>query len=70
MQEVTSLQEEHIAKCLDIAFKSNIPKQQRKAKVAKSADWLIMDKKWRSILTLALDETEIPGDDEETNSPI
>ena len=54
---------------MDIAFKSNIPKQQRKAKVAKSADWLIMDKKWRSILTLALDETEIPGDDEDTNSP-
>ena len=66
---MASLQEEHIAKCLDIAFKSNIPKQQRKAKVAKSADWLIMDKKWRSILTLALDETEIPGDDEDTNSP-
>ena len=66
---MASLQEEHIAKCLDIAFKSNIPKQQRKAKVAKSADWLIMDKKWRSILTLALDETEIPGDDEEINSP-
>ncbi len=63
------LQEEHVAKCLDIAFKANIPKQQRKAKVAKSADWQIMEKKWRSILTLALDETEIPGDDEESTSP-
>ena len=64
-----SLQEEHMAKCLDIAYKTNIPKQQRKAKVAKSPDWQIMEKKWRSILTLALDETEVPGDDEESNAP-
>ena len=28
-----------------------------------------MEKKWRSILTLALDETEVPGDDDEGNSP-
>ena len=62
---MSKLQEEHVANCLDIAFKANIPKQQRKARVAKSADWLIMDKKWRSILTLALDETEIPGDDDD-----
>ena len=27
-----------------------------------------MEKKWRSILTLALDETEVPGDDDEGNS--
>ena len=66
---MTSLQEEHMAKCLDIAYKTNIPKQQRKAKVAKSPDWQIMEKKWRSILTLALDETEVPGDDDEGNSP-
>jgi len=65
---VTSLQEVHMAKCLDIAYKTNIPKQQRKAKVAKSPDWQIMEKKWRSILTLALDETEVPGDDEEGNA--
>ena len=58
-----------MANCLDIAYKSNIPKQQRKAKVAKSADWQIMEKKWRSILTLALDETEVPGEDEEGNAP-
>ena len=58
-----------MANCLDIAFQTNIPKQQRKAKVAKSADWLIMDKKWRSILTLALDETEIPGDDDDSATP-
>ena len=63
-----SLQEEHMAKCLDIAYKTNIPKQQRKAKVA-NPDWQIMEKKWRSILTLALDETEVPGDDDEGNSP-
>ena len=37
--------------------------------MAKSADWLIMDKKWRSILTLALDETEIPGDDDDSATP-
>ena len=59
------MQEEHVANCLDTAFKTNIPKQQRKAKVAKSADWLVMEKKWRSILTLALDEMEIPGDDDD-----
>ncbi|MEC8243064.1 MAG: hypothetical protein VX023_05025, partial [Candidatus Thermoplasmatota archaeon] len=63
------MQEEHVANCLDTAFKTNIPKQQRKAKVAKSADWLVMEKKWRSILTLALDEMEIPGDDDDSISP-
>jgi len=58
-----------MAKCLDIAYKTNIPRQQRKAKVAKSPDWQIMKKKWRSILTLALDETEVPGDDEDSSAP-
>ena len=66
---MASLQEEHMAKCLDIAYKTNIPKQQRKAKVAKSPDWQIMEKKWRSILTLALDETEVPGDEDDGNAP-
>ena len=63
------MQEEHMAKCLDIAYQANIPKQQRKAKVAKSPDWQIMEKKWRSILTLALDEAEVPGDDDEMSAP-
>ena len=62
---MASLQEEHMAKCLDFAYKTNIPRQQRKAKVAKSPDWQIMEKRWRSILTLALDETEVPGDEDE-----
>ena len=63
------MQEDNVLMCLDIAYKSNIPKQQRKAKVAKSADWQVLNKKWRSILTLALDETEIPGDDENNVRP-
>ena len=57
-----------MANCLEIAFKHNIPKQQRKARVAKSPDWQIMDKSWRSILTIALDEVEIPGDDEDNST--
>lgn len=62
------MQEGHMANCLEIAFKHNIPKQQRKARVAKSPDWQIMDKSWRSILTIALDEVEVPGDDEDSNT--
>ena len=62
------MQEGHMANCLEIAFKHNIPKQQRKARVAKSPDWQIMDKSWRSILTIALDEVEIPGDDDDNNT--
>ena len=62
------MQEGHMANCLEIAFKHNIPKQQRKARVAKSPDWQIMEKSWRSILTIALDEVEIPGDDEDNNT--
>ena len=62
------MQEGHMANCLEIAFKHNIPKQQRKARVAKSPDWQIMDKSWRSILTIALDEVEIPGDDEDNST--
>ena len=68
MKGVYYMQEGHMANCLEIAFKHNIPKQQRKARVAKSPDWQIMDKSWRSILTIALDEVEIPGDDEDNNT--
>ena len=54
-----------MANCFDVAFKSGVMKHQRRAKVAKTADWQLLEKSWKAILIIALDETEIPSDDED-----
>ena len=69
MLGVSYLQEQHMANCFDVAFKSGVMKHQRRAKVAKTADWQLLEKSWKAILIIALDETEIPSDDEENNQP-
>ena len=47
-----------MAKCLEVAFKANIPKPQRRRIVAKTADWTMLDKPWRSLVYIAMEELE------------
>jgi negative regulator of replication initiation len=65
---VIQLQLEHMAKCLEVAFKANIPKPQRRRVVAKTADWTMLEKPWRSLVYIAMEEIEPPGDDEDKPS--
>ena len=59
-----------MAKCLEVAFKANIPKPQRRRIVAKTADWTMLEKPWRSLVYIAMQEIEPPGDDEDKPSMI
>ena len=65
---VILLQQEHMAKCLEAVFKANIPKPQRRRVVAKTADWTMLEKPWRSLVYIAMEEIEPPGDDEDKPS--
>jgi negative regulator of replication initiation len=57
-----------MAKCLEVAFKANIPKPQRRRIVAKTADWTMLDKPWRSLVYIAMEELEPPGDEDDKPS--
>lgn len=59
-----------MAKCLEVAFKANIPKPQRRRIVAKTADWTMLEKPWRSLVYIAMEEIEPPGDDDDKPSMI
>ena len=57
-----------MAKCLEVAFKANIPKPNRRRVVAKTADWTMLEKPWRSLVYIAMEEIEPPGDDDDKPS--
>ena len=57
-----------MAKCLEVAFKANIPKPKRRRVVAKTADWTMLEKPWRSLVYIAMEEIEPPGDDDDKPS--
>ena len=57
-----------MAKCLEVAFKANVPKPQRRRVVAKTADWTMLEKPWRSLVYIAMEEIEPPGDDDDKPS--
>lgn len=63
-----NLQENHLATCLEAAFKNNAPKQRRQALVVRIPDWQLLEKSWRPLLLLALAETELPSADEDGES--
>jgi len=65
---VVLLQEAHMVKCLESAFKANIPKPQRRRLVAKTADWTMLERPWRSLVYLAMEEVEVPSEDDKTSS--
>ena len=49
-------------------MKGNLPPRSRQSKVAKTAEWRALDKSWKSLLLIGLNEVQIP-DEEETGSP-
>ena len=65
---VILLQEDHMAKCLEAAFKANFPKPQRRRIVLKTADWTMLEKKWRSLVYIAMEEITPPSEDEDKPS--
>ena len=65
---VILLQEDHMAKCLETAFKANFPKPQRRRIVLKTADWTMLEKKWRSLVYIAMEDISPPSEDDEKSS--
>ena len=65
---VILLQEDHMAKCLDSAFKANYPKPQRRRIVLKTADWAMLEKKWRSLVYIAMEDITPPSEDDDKPS--
>ena len=57
-----------MAKCLEVAFKVKMPKAQRRRVVAKTADWELLEKPWKSLVYVAMEEIEPPSDDEDKPS--
>jgi len=62
------MQERLLAACLDAGFKKGVPPTSRQRLVTKIPEWKLLDKSWKSLLLIALHETEIPSDDDENNS--
>lgn len=57
-----------MAKCLEAAFKANFPKPQRRRIVLKTADWTMLEKKWRSLVFIAMEEITPPSEDDDKPS--
>ena len=64
------LQENNLATCLEAGMKGNMPPRSRQSKVAKTAEWRALDKPWKSLLLIGLNEIQIPEEDESGPSPM
>ena len=67
---VSLLQENNLATCLEAGMKGNMPPRSRQSKVAKTAEWRALDKPWKSLLLIGLNEIQIPEEDESGPSPM
>ena len=64
------LQENNLASCLNSGMKDNLPPATRQRIVAKTPEWRMLDKPWKSLLLIALNEVQVPSDDDDsTPSP-
>jgi hypothetical protein len=61
------LQENNLASCLNSGMKDNLPPATRQRIVAKTPEWRMLDKPWKSLLLIALNEVQVPGDDDESS---
>ena len=57
-----------MAKCLEAAFKANYPKPQRRRIVLKTADWAMLEKKWRPLVYIAMEDITPPSEDDDKPS--
>jgi len=62
------MDENNLAVCLNSGMKENLPTATRQRIVAKTAEWRMLDKPWKSLLLIALNELQVPGDDNEGQS--
>ena len=63
------MDENNLAVCLNSGMKENLPTATRQRIVAKTPEWRMLDKPWKSLLLIALNELQVPGDDNEGQSP-
>ena len=60
------LEENNLASCLNSGMKDNLPPATRQRIVAKTPEWRMLDKPWKSLLLIALNEVQVPSDDDES----
>jgi|SaaInlStandDraft_2_1057019.scaffolds.fasta_scaffold00985_3 hypothetical protein len=59
------MQENNLAACLKSGMKENLPPATRQRLVAKTPEWRMLEKPWKSLLLIALNELQVPNDDDE-----
>lgn len=62
------LQENNLASCLKSGMKDNLPFTTRQRIVAKTPEWMMLEKRWKSLLLIGLNELQIPSDDDDSPS--
>ena len=67
---VSLLQENNLATCLNTGMKGNMPPRARQSKVAKTAEWRALDKPWKSLLLIGLNEVQLPEEEDGPSSPM
>ena len=63
------MDENNLAVCLNSGMKENLPTATRQRIVAKTPEWRMLDKPWKSLLLIALNELQVPSDDNDGQSP-
>ena len=67
--EVKMLQENNLASCLNSGMKENLPPATRQRIVTKTPEWRMLEKPWKSLLLIALNELQVPSDDDDNSTP-
>ena len=62
-------QENNLAACLKTGMKPNLPSNARQRIVAKIPEWQMLEKPWKSLALIALNEVQIPSDDDNSPTP-
>ena len=62
------MDENNLAVCLNSGMKENLPTATRQRIVAKTPEWRMLDKPWKSLLLIALNELQVPSDENEGQS--
>ena len=63
-----SLQQSHLAACLKTGFKKEVPLTTRQRLVTKIPEWSMLDKPWKAMLLVALNELAPPSDEDSVSS--
>ena len=61
------MQESYLATCLDAGFRQKMPELKRRAQVARTSEFKLLNDQMRGFLFIGLAEMEVPADDDEDN---